>query len=163
PIASSRWNASFRNVRVSLKWQLYDTKPLANEDCGSVLPDVAERAKEVIPVQHRWSTHIPCAHRSAFFAEHPSDTPHSNRLLIAVDRYIPELDRNDILADRLDNNVRYQELPPEFLVEALDSGGQIHRVADHGVFLAPRRADVDCHHVPKMQAYADTQRPITAD
>src|SRR5262249_9603160 len=69
----------------------------------------------------------------------------------------------DIIADRLLNRVRYQELRPEFLVEALDSGGQIHRVADHGVFLAPRRADVACHHVPKMQSYANTERPITAD
>src|SRR5947208_11435974 len=33
--------------------QLYDTKPVANEDCGSMLPDVAERAKEVVPVQDR--------------------------------------------------------------------------------------------------------------
>src|SRR5262249_57567774 len=96
-------------------------------------------------------------------AEHSSQTPHANRLLIAADRYISEWDRIDILADRLLNSVRYQELRPEFLVEALDSGGQIHRVADHGVFLAPRRADAACHHVPKMQSYADTQRPITAD
>jgi hypothetical protein len=37
---------------VSPKWQLYDMKPVANEDGGSLLPDVAEWAKEVIPVQH---------------------------------------------------------------------------------------------------------------
>src|SRR5262245_29674938 len=67
------------------------------------------------------------------------------------------------MADRLPNRVGYQQLRPEFLVEALDSGGQIHRVADHGVFLAPRRADVACHHLPKMQSYANAQRPITAD
>src|SRR5262249_25170681 len=92
-----------------------------------------------------------------------SQTPHANRLLVAADRYISERDRIDIMADRLPNRVRYQQLRPEFLVEALDSGGQIHRVADHGVFLAPRRADVACHHLPKMQSYANAQRPIAAD
>src|SRR5262249_47025090 len=98
-----------------------------------------------------------------FAAQRSSQTPHANRLLVAADRYISERDRVDIMADRLPNRVGYQELRPEFLVEALDSGGQIHRVADHGVFLAPRRADVACHHLPKMQSYADTQRPSTAD
>ena len=39
--------------RMNLEWQLNDTRPVPDEDCGSVLPDVAERAKEVIPVQHR--------------------------------------------------------------------------------------------------------------
>jgi len=34
---------------VSLEWQLNDMKPVPDEDCGSVLPDVAKRAKEVIP------------------------------------------------------------------------------------------------------------------
>jgi hypothetical protein len=42
-----------RNVGVSLEWQLNDMKPVPDEDCVSLLPDVAERAKEVIPVQHR--------------------------------------------------------------------------------------------------------------
>src|SRR5262249_60974551 len=95
--------------------------------------------------------------------DNSSQTPHTNRLLVAADRYISERDRVDILADRLPNRVGYEELRPELLVEALDSRSQIHRVADHGVFLAPRRADVACHHVPEMQSYADTQRPIAAD
>src|SRR5262245_8264543 len=56
PIARSRWNATARNVGMSLEWQLYNMKPVANEDCGSMLPDVAERTKEVIPVQHRSRT-----------------------------------------------------------------------------------------------------------
>src|SRR5260221_134364 len=102
-------------------------------------------------------------HSGRTAAERSSQTPHANRLLIAGDRYISERERTGIMADRLLNRVRYQELRPEFLVEALDSGGQIHRVADHGVFLAPRRADVACHHVPEMQSDANTERPITAD
>src|SRR5262249_3376298 len=117
----------------------------------------------VILVQHRSRTHFARTHRCVFVAERSSQTPYANRLLVAADWDISERDRIDILADRLPNCVRYQELRPEFLVEALDSGGQIHRVADHGVFLAPRRADVACHHLPNMQSYADTQRPITAD
>src|SRR5215813_6874970 len=52
PIARSRWQAAGRNVGVSLKWQLNHMKPVSDEDCISVLSDVAERAKEVIPVQH---------------------------------------------------------------------------------------------------------------
>jgi len=51
-MAWSRWNASGRNVGVSLEWQLSHVKPVLDEDSGSVLPDVAERAQEVIPVQH---------------------------------------------------------------------------------------------------------------
>src|SRR5260221_1678445 len=111
----------------------------------------------------RFSVHTGPGHSRRTAAERSSQTQHATRLLIAADRYISERDRIEIMADRLLNRVRYQELRPEFLVEALDSGGQIHRVADHGVFLAPRRADVACHHVPKMQSYANTERPITAD
>jgi hypothetical protein len=37
---------------MSLERQLDDTQAMSNEDCVSVLPDVAERAKEVIPGQH---------------------------------------------------------------------------------------------------------------
>src|SRR5258706_6841544 len=107
----------------------------------------------------RFSVHTGPGHSRRTAAERSSQTPHANRLLIAADRYISERERTGIMADRLLNRVRYQELRPEFLVEALDSGGQIHRVADHGVFLAPRRADVACHHVPKMQSDANTERP----
>src|SRR6266404_2003007 len=106
---------------------------------------------------------LPARIAHVFVAESSSQAPHANRLLVAADRYVSERDGIDIIADRLMDRVGYQELRPEFLVEALDSGGQIHRVAAHGVFLAPRRADVASHHLPKMQSYADTQRPITAD
>ena len=44
---------------MSLEWQLHDTEPVPNEDCGSMLPDVAERAKEVVPVEHRSRTILP--------------------------------------------------------------------------------------------------------
>jgi hypothetical protein len=47
--------------------------------------------------------------------ERSSQTPHANRLLIAADRYISERERIGIMADRLLNSVRYQELRPEFL------------------------------------------------
>ena len=93
---------------MSLEWQLHDTKPVPNEDCGSVLADVAERAKEVVPVQHRSRIHFACAHRCVFVAERSSQTPHANRLLVAADRYVSERDRIDIMADRLLNRVRYQ-------------------------------------------------------
>jgi hypothetical protein len=44
---------------MSLKWQLDDVKPAPNEDGGSVLPDIAERAEEIIPVQHRSNVVLP--------------------------------------------------------------------------------------------------------
>jgi len=37
---------------VSLEWQLNDTKPVLEKYRVSVLREIAERAKEVIPVQH---------------------------------------------------------------------------------------------------------------
>jgi hypothetical protein len=55
----SRRNATGRNVRVSLQWQLNDMKPVPYEDGGSVLPDVAEGAEEVIPVQHSSQVILP--------------------------------------------------------------------------------------------------------
>src|SRR5262249_41422211 len=131
--------------------------PSAPGSCARQPSSTGYGADTILPTRQT------CAHRCVFAAERSSQTPHANRLLVAADRYISERDRIDIMADRLMNRIGYQELRPEFLVEALDSGGQIHRVADHGVFLAPRRADVACHHLPKMQSYADTQRPITAD
>jgi hypothetical protein len=45
-------NATGRNVRVSLKRQFDDMKPMPHKNGGPVLPDVAEGAKEVIPMQH---------------------------------------------------------------------------------------------------------------
>jgi hypothetical protein len=35
---------------MSLEWQLDDVEPAPDEDCVPVLPDVAERADEVVPV-----------------------------------------------------------------------------------------------------------------
>jgi hypothetical protein len=52
PLRGPAGNPSRRNVRVRLERQLNDTQPMADDDCRSVLPDVAERAKEIIPVQH---------------------------------------------------------------------------------------------------------------
>jgi hypothetical protein len=37
---------------MGLECQLIDVKSVADEDCVSLLPDVAERAEEVVPVQH---------------------------------------------------------------------------------------------------------------
>jgi len=45
----------------------------------------------------------------------------------------------------------------EFLVERFKPGGKIHGVADHGIFLAPRRADIAGHHLAEMDPDADTQ------
>ena len=53
-------------------------------------------------------------------------------------------------------------LRAEVLVERLDPRGAIHGVADHGVFLAARRADVAGDDVAEMQADADPQRPVMA-
>jgi hypothetical protein len=50
---------------VSLQRQLNDMKPMPHENGGSVLPDVAEGAKEVVPVQH-CSRVIPPALVAAF-------------------------------------------------------------------------------------------------
>jgi hypothetical protein len=44
---------------VSPEWQLDDFKPVPDADCGFVLLDVAERANEVIPVQHRRRASLP--------------------------------------------------------------------------------------------------------
>jgi hypothetical protein len=60
PRAWPRWNASNRNLEMSLEWQLNKKKPVLYEDCISLLPDVAERADEVVPVQYGSRT-IRCA------------------------------------------------------------------------------------------------------
>src|SRR5262245_21324802 len=41
-----------RKVGVRLERQLDDVKPVPYEDCVAMLSDVAERTKEVVPVQH---------------------------------------------------------------------------------------------------------------
>src|SRR5689334_5549124 len=52
--ARSCWNSPGRNIGVSLEWQLDDLQPMLDEDGVSALPDVAERANEVVPMQHIW-------------------------------------------------------------------------------------------------------------
>ena len=46
---------------------------LPDEDCGSVLPDVAEWAKEVIPLEHRWRVvqHVRLTHAARLWLEDP--------------------------------------------------------------------------------------------
>jgi hypothetical protein len=51
-IARPSWNAAERNVGMGLECQLIDLKSVADEDCVSLLSDIAERAEEVVPVQH---------------------------------------------------------------------------------------------------------------
>jgi hypothetical protein len=38
-----------------LEWHLEDLYVVPHEDCGSVLSDVAEWAKKVIPMEHDWT------------------------------------------------------------------------------------------------------------
>ena len=45
-------NPSGRNIGVCLECHLNHPEPVTAEDCISLLPDVTERANEVIPVQH---------------------------------------------------------------------------------------------------------------
>lgn len=40
-----------------LKWQLFDLEPVLHKDCVSVLRNVAERTKEVIPVENSSRIH----------------------------------------------------------------------------------------------------------
>jgi hypothetical protein len=88
PIARSRWNAPGRNVGMSLERQLHDTKPMPNEDCGSVLPDVAERAKEVIPVQHPSRATLPALIAGSLFQyRHAGDI--ECRMAAGAFSYIP--------------------------------------------------------------------------
>ena len=47
----------------------------------------------------------------------------------------------------------------EFLVEGFQPGREVHGIADHGVFLAARRADIAGDHFAEMNADADLQRP----
>src|SRR6478609_5309259 len=66
PIARSHCNSAQRNVGVCLEWQLNRVNPVPGEYCVSVLPDVAERAKKVIPMQHRSSNiHVSPQHGNA--------------------------------------------------------------------------------------------------
>jgi hypothetical protein len=53
PSARARPNPTGRDVGVNLERQLDDVKPVAHEECRSLLADVAERAHEVVPLQHR--------------------------------------------------------------------------------------------------------------
>src|SRR5438105_882574 len=57
------------------------------------------------------------------------------------------------------NHIRDQELLIEALVERIEPRGEVHGVADHGVFLAPRRTDIARDHFAEVNADADAQRP----
>jgi hypothetical protein len=46
---------------MNLERQLDDMKPSPDENRSSVLPDVAEGTKEVVPAQHRWGVIAPLA------------------------------------------------------------------------------------------------------
>src|SRR5207302_10696984 len=72
-----------------------------------------------------------------------SQPPHSHRPLIAPDLDLPERDGIAAgFAERIANRFRDQELRIEVLVERFEPRGEIHGVADHGIFLASRRADI---------------------
>jgi hypothetical protein len=51
-------NAAGRNVRVRLERQLDDVDPVPHENRGSVLPDVAEGAEEVVPMKNCHATKL---------------------------------------------------------------------------------------------------------
>ena len=38
---------------MNVKWQFDDVQPIPNENCGSILTNVAEGAKEIVPVEDR--------------------------------------------------------------------------------------------------------------
>src|SRR5215471_14633635 len=52
PVSRSRQNASLGNLGMSLKGQLDNLQPVAKENRVALLPYIAERTYEVIPVQH---------------------------------------------------------------------------------------------------------------
>lgn len=51
-LAKARGNSSGGNIGVRLERHLNYPKSMTAEDCVSLLPDIAERADESIPVQH---------------------------------------------------------------------------------------------------------------
>src|SRR5262252_9098297 len=53
PVPRSRQNASVGNFGMSLEGQLDNVKPMTKENRVALLPYIAERAYEVVPVQHR--------------------------------------------------------------------------------------------------------------
>src|SRR5215212_4814035 len=63
--------------RDDLERQFDDTQPVPNEDCISVLPDVTERAKEVIPGQHCSRIHLSPPHSDAVLPSRWSFTTHN--------------------------------------------------------------------------------------
>jgi len=50
--ARSSLNPAVWDIWVRLEWQLDDLQTLTREDRVSLLPNVAERAYEVVPVEH---------------------------------------------------------------------------------------------------------------
>src|SRR5262249_23591929 len=91
------------------------------------------------------------------------EPPNLNGLLVTPDWHVAEGHRAFNVADLLVDDIRNEELRPELPIQSLDSRGEVHRVADHALFLAPRGAAAASYHVPEMQADADAQRPVTSD
>jgi hypothetical protein len=63
PIARSNREAPGGDLRMRLKWQLDHVESAPDKNCVSLLVDVAKRADEVVPVQHRSRgihTHFRC-------------------------------------------------------------------------------------------------------
>src|ERR1700724_4139476 len=64
-----------------------------------------------------------------------SQSPDAYRLVIAPDRDLAERNRaTAFLAQRVVNGLRDQELRIEILVERFEPRGEIHGIADHGIF-----------------------------
>src|SRR5690349_10503270 len=86
--------------------------------------------------------------------------PHRDRPFIAPDRDLAErYGVAALLSQGVVHRRRDQELRIEILVERLEPRRKIHGVADHGVFLAPRRADIAGDDLADVNADTDAQRP----
>jgi len=77
-----------RNVGMGLERQLNDTKPMSDEDGGSVLAEVAERAKEVVPVQDRSRGILPVVGDRQIRVTHDADL-HGSRAEAGLHRAGP--------------------------------------------------------------------------
>src|SRR6185437_10289051 len=95
--------------------------------------------------------------------EGSGEAPGGDRLGIAAHGDRPE---RRSLADRVPRRLAHRvgddELRSHFLVEALEARGQVHRVADDRIFLAPRRTDGSRHRLADVDADAEPDRPGVA-
>src|SRR6516164_6048937 len=93
----------------------------------------------------------------------PNQLPYLHWLLVTANRNLSE--RNGIRAvfsERIAHRGRDQQLRIELLVQRLETRRKVHGVADDGIFLSSRRANVAGHHFAEVNADADTQRPVAA-